>query len=175
MLWVQFDYVSRSYFMTLVNLICTSFIEWKDLKSREKRQIDCFLILSISICWVTLSSLHWMLSDLKWYWSWEEQIEGDLWPSHHSDQEHMWVVERPPSRVPKRRGSPLGSGSGENWARHYLSDTPAAQVWLKIWRLWGVSWVYAFFSYSRVFPLQVTSCLWVINTWTSITKNEWGE
>lgn len=44
----------------------------------------------------------------------------------------MWVVEVSPSGVPKRRGTPVGSGSGENWALHYLSDPPAAQVWLRI-------------------------------------------
>lgn len=37
MLGIPSDYVSRSNFLTLVNPICTSFIEWKDLKLREKR------------------------------------------------------------------------------------------------------------------------------------------
>lgn len=66
-------------------------------------------------------------------------MEGDLKLSHHSHQEHTWIVEVPPPGVPNRRGSPIGSGSGEHWARHYQLDPPAAQVWLRIGHLRGVS------------------------------------
>lgn len=70
----NFDYVHVpvSYFITFADLIYTSFTEWKDLKSIEKRRMHVF---SFSTSTSTSAESHWALYPepriWKWWWCWE--------------------------------------------------------------------------------------------------------
>lgn len=174
MLQVQFNYVSRSYFMTLVNLIWTSFIEWKDLKFREKWWI--YRLFPHSVYQHLLSHTDLFAPDAVRSGSGTGHGRGRL----REISDHLIILARSTCGLWKclLLGILKGGGPLLEVAVGKIGHAIICQIHLLLRSGWEYDvcegWAECVHSsHTQSFSLQV--CSWVVKTRTSIYKNEWRE